>query len=100
MPVSIRHTRGCLPAPTTELNAVPLHAFDGCFVQCLESCRKCVAVEGDKTVFFQFYVYLFLWTESRNFVVLPSTVFKVHFQITFYEQSSGYAMYKSPRSYV
>jgi hypothetical protein len=86
---------------TAELNAVPSHAFDGCFVHCIESCRKCVAVkgdylEGDNTVFFRCYAYLFLRTESRNFVVLPRTVFNVHFQITLYERSSDSEIYKSP----
>jgi hypothetical protein len=31
---------------TAELNAVPLHAFDGCFVQLLQRHKKCAAVKG------------------------------------------------------
>jgi len=31
----------------TKLNAVPLGAFDGSFVQYLESCMKCIPVKKD-----------------------------------------------------
>jgi len=60
-----------------ELNAGPLGALDDCPMQHLERSKKRVAVKGDylteKTEIFSFlHVFLFLYTEYRNFIFLTT----------------------------
>ena len=60
-----------------ELNAGPLDALDDCPLQHLERSKKRVAVKGDylseKTEIFSFlHVFLFLYTEYRNFIFLTT----------------------------
>lgn len=62
----IQNVKGVRRIVTTELNDVPLHAFnDGC-VQIYEIHKKCVPVNSDyfegqqELFFFSFHAYLFL----------------------------------------
>jgi hypothetical protein len=61
-------------AVTIKLIAVILDASSDCFLQLLERCKKCVAVKEiilkeNKTFFYLFDIYKFLWHQSWNLIV-------------------------------